>query len=1001
MKTKQNPKTTESIPKSVSCYFKRIAMLLAFLTVSVGLFSQTRQVSGVVTDPDGVTIPGAAVKVPGSTKGVMTDIDGKFVINLTTEENKLEISFVGMKSQSIDVTGKTSIEVKLEYDMLGLDEIVVVGYGVQRKGDVTSSIASVKSDEFVKGAVKDAAQLIQGKVAGLTISNSSGDPTENAQIMLRGNTTIKAGTSPLILVDGIPGSLSSVAPEDIESMDVLKDGSAAAIYGTRGTNGVIIITTKGANQDSRSVIEYNGYATIQTIARKMDFLDAKSYRAHMADVPQFVDFGGSTDWLGEITRVPVSMNHNISVKGGSSTTNYTASVNYKYWEGLFIRSDNKQLNGRMTVNHTALDGKLKVSLTTAVNDRTYWTGGDGYSFNAYVYRQAIIRNPTDVVRTPDGKWQERSVYFYDNPVAYIKESDGENNEKEIQLNGKIIYTPVKHWNISLLASKNTYNQVRGFAQTKQHVSTTKNGVNGYASRGADANTTKLLELTSDYTLNINKHNLLLMGGYSYEDYITEDFWMTNRNFPTDLYSWNNMDMGDGIADGTATMGSSKSGSTLIAFFGRASYNFDDKYLVMASLRDEGSSKFGVNNKWGLFPAVSVGWRISREPFMANVTFISDLKLRAGYGVTGTNPYDNYQSQTSLGYSSSSDKFLSNGIWIRGIEPARNPNPDLKWETKHEYNIGLDFGLFNSKIAGSIDVYQRRTKDMLYDYEVPTPPYLISTIMSNVGVMDNSGIEVLLSSTPVQTGNFNWTTSVTFSANRNKLVSLSNDKFKATNDYFDTGYTGEPVQESTHRVRVGGPIGEFYGYKSVDIDASGKWIIEDKDGNAIPFADHNIADKKVLGNGLPKQYISWNNTFRYKNFDLEVNMRGAFGFQILNFQRMFYENPKNYAYNMLETAFDKVYGKTVLNDDLNYVSYYIENGDYWKIDNATFGYTFNVSKIPAIKSARIYASGLNLVTITGYKGIDPEVNRVGLNPGDDERDKYPTTRTFTLGVNVTF
>lgn len=997
---KQKSRKTGSIPSGAVCQLRRIVMLLTFLFASVGLFAQARQFSGVVSDTDGETIPGASIRVTGTTKGVMSDADGRFEISLTSQENTLEISCVGMKSQQVDVTGKNSISVTLEYDLLGLEEIVVVGYGIQKKGDVTSSIASIKSDEFVKGAVKDAAQLIQGKVAGLTISNSSGDPTENAQIMLRGNTTIKAGTSPLILIDGIPGSLSSVAPEDIESIDVLKDGSAAAIYGTRGTNGVILITTKSANQDFKPSVEYNGYVNVQTIARKMDFLSADEYRAHMVDVPGFIDYGGSTDWLGEITRVPVSMNHNLSLKGGTSSTNYAASVNYRYWEGLFIRSDNKQINGRMSVNHTALDGKLKVNLTSAINDRTYWTGGDGYSFNAYVYRQAIIRNPTDLVKNADGNWQERNVYFYDNPVAYIRESDGENTVKELQLNGKVTYTPIKHWNISLLVSKSSNNELRGFAQTKKHVSNTKRGLNGYASRGTSAYATKLAEFTTDYTADFGKHNLVVMGGYSYEDYVYQQFYMTNYDFPTDLYSYNRMESGDALMRGEATMGSSKIRSALISFFGRASYNYDDKYLVMASLRDEGSSKFGINNHWGLFPAVSIGWRISREPFMADIRFISDLKLRAGFGVTGTAPTDPYMSQISLNYG---DRFLSNGEWIQGIEPVRNANPDLKWETKQEYNVGLDFALFGGKISGNVDVYRRETNDMLYDYEVPCPPNLYGYITANVGVMENTGLEALVQATPVSRKNFSWTTSVNFSTNKNKLVSLSDNKYKTTNDYFypGDGHTGEPVQEYTHRVKMGGPIGEFYGYKSVDIDASGKWIIENKDGEAIPIADKSEEDKKVLGNGLPKQYISWNNTVRYKNFDLEVNMRGAFGFQILNFQRMYYENPRIYNYNMLESAFDKVYDKTVLNDDLSYVSYYIEEGDYWKIDNVTLGYTFNVKKIHAIQNARVYLSGLNLYTITGYKGIDPEVNRMGLAPGNDERDKYPTTRTFTVGVNVTF
>lgn len=973
-----------------------ISLLVLFLTFN--LQGQTRQLSGVVKDPSGVTIPGAAIKILHTVKGVITDSDGRFILSLSPGEDMIQVSFVGMKTHEENVQGKSNIEITLQYEMLGLDEVVVVGYGVQKKGDVTSSISSIKSDDFIKGAVKDAAQLIQGKIAGLTISNPSGDPTSNAQIMLRGITTLSASTEPLILIDGVPGSLSTVAPEDIESIDVLKDGSAAAIYGTRGTNGVIIITTKTVGYDVQPTIEYNAYANVQTVARKMPFLTADQYREHMVDVPGFVDLGSSTDWLKEITRTPVSMNHNLTMKGGNTNSNYTASVNYRYWEGLFIRSDNRQVTGRLGVNHTTLDGMLKMSFNTIIRDRSYWTGGDGYSFNNYVYRQAIIRNPTDAMTDANGNWQERDIYFYDNPVAYIMESDGENNDREIQMNGKITLTPVKRWNINLLLSNNTYNQTRGFSQTKKHVSTTKSGRNGYASRGTTANQSKLLELTTDYAFTTGLSNVTLMGGYSYQNNVYEGFYMTNWDFPTDFYSYNRMQSGNALTRGEAAMNSSKSENTLIAFFARASYNFNDKYLLMASLRQEGSSKFGANHKWGTFPAISAGWRINRESFMADLDVISDLKLRVGYGITGTAPGSSYMSLISLNYG---DRFLSNGVWIQGIEPNRNPNPDLKWEKKEEINVGIDFGLFAGRINGTIDVYRRRTNDMLWNYQVPTPPYLYSSITSNVGVMDNHGLEALIQGTPVATTTFNWTTGITYSTNSNKLVSLSNEQFQTTNDFFYTGHTGEPIQQTTHIVKIGDKIGNFYGWKSVDITDDGIWIVENAAGEHIPITASDPDDRQVLGNGLPKHYLGWNNSFRYYNFDLEINMRGAFGFQILNFQRMYYENPRIFQYNMLETAFDKVYDKAKLTYDLAYVSYYVENGDYWKIDNVTLGYTFKLPGRQYIKNARIYASGLNLFTLTGYKGIDPEVNRIGLNPGNDERDKYPTTRTFTMGINLTF
>jgi hypothetical protein len=387
--------------------------------------------------------------------------------------------------------------------------------------------------------------------------------------------------------------------------------------------------------------------------------------------------------------------------------------------------------------------------------------------------------------------------------------------------------------------------------------------------------------------------------------------------------------------------------------------------------------------------------------MDGVDWVSDLKLRGGYGVTGIAPNNSYLSLTSYRFGS---RFLYNNEWVQGISPSRNPNPDLRWERKDEINLGIDYSLFDYRLSGSLDVYQRDTRDMLYNYSVPVPPYLFGSMLANVGHMQNKGIEAMLSYDVINSENFRWTSSANWSTNRNQLVSLSNEAFQ-TADFFYAGGTGEPIQQSTHRIDVGGPIGNFFGYKSVDIDDNGEWIVMSKEGERIPIADVHEDDRQVLGNGIPKQYAAWNNTAEYKNFDLSVNMRGAFGFQILNFQRMYYENPTILQYNMLRSALDPVYGKRTVDYDLAYVSYYVENGDYWKVDNATLGYTFGDTALGAtsgvLSGARIYISGNNLLTLTGYKGMDPEVNTNGLTPGSDQRDKYPTTRMFTAGIRLSF
>ncbi|NEW77893.1 MAG: SusC/RagA family TonB-linked outer membrane protein [Gelidibacter sp.] len=979
----------------------KLHLLVVFIFSFFISFAQ-QTISGKVEDGKGMPIPGVTVTEKNVSNGVLTNFDGKYQITTKGDTPSLVFSFLGFKSQEISVNTQSTINVVLEEDLEALSEVVVIGYGTQRRADVTSSVATVKSDDFVQGNVQDAAQLIQGKVAGLSVSTPSGDPTAGAQIMLRGISSISGSSAPLVLVDGVPGSLETVAPEDIASIDVLKDGSATAIYGTRGTNGVIIITTKDAGKVKSPTIDYTSYVSFSSISNKLNFLNADGLRQKYDEGytfagANFEDFGSNTDWLDQITRKAVSSVHNIIYRGGDDTSNLTASINYRNNEGIFIKTDNKKYTGRIDVNHSMFDDKLKSNFSVVVSEQQFFTGGDGYSFDPYVYRQALIRNPTEPIRNEDGSWFERDIYFYDNPVGFLKETIGQNRYRNMRFSGSMAYSPIDDLSIKGLFTRKGNSNIRGFYQTKNHVSTTKNGINGYASRGTDDYVGNYSELTVNYNKNIEKHTFTALVGYNYEDNTNEGFYESNRNFPTDAYTYNNIGVGQGLPLGEAGMGSYKNSNKLIAFFSRITYNYDHKYLLMASIRHEGSSRFGADNKWGNFPGVSVGWRANEEDFLKDEKWLDNLKLRAGFGVTGINAGRDYQSLSSLNYN---NYFLYNGQWIRELIPSRNANPDLRWEKKEEFNVGLDFDLFGGRLSGSLDYYDRTTKDALYNYDVPVPPNLYGTIMANVAQLNNKGLEASLNTTPIKTDNLIWNSVATFSTNKNKLVSISNEQFQTTNDYFYSGYTGEPIQQSTHIVQVGQPIGDFYGLKSVDITPEGIWLIETPDGQIIPATESSSADRQVLGNGLPKYYASWNNSIKYKNWDLNVNMRGAFSYQILNFPRMFYENP-NINYNTLVSAYDKVYGKAVLTDVQRYVSYYIEDGDFLKIDNITLGYTINTKSVDFIKNFRIYASGMNIATITGYSGVDPEVNRIGLAPGNDERDKFPSTKTFTLGVNLTF
>lgn len=718
------------------------------------------------------------------------------------------------------------------------------------------------------------------------------------------------------------------------------------------------------------------------------------------------DHGADTDWIDEISRTPISHVHNLSLMGGNSKTNYIANLNYASRQGIMKKSDFESFQGRIEVTHRMFDDKLKLKFGLFGKKNQMESTTSGGSFRGWVYGQATRRNPTDPVRNEDGTWNENvSKFEYENPLALLYEAEGNVKKTQLRYNGNIVYNPIKDLTLSAVFSYIRDNMNRGYGETLSHISALRDGLAGWSSVGAYTKMEKLMELTAQYNKEIGAHKFSVLGGYSYNETDFEELWIDNYGFQDDYFGgWHNIGIGSALKDGKANIGSKKTPTNLIGFFGRATYSFKNRYLLMGALRYEGASQlWGTDNAWGLFPSVSVGWRITEEAFMKNQKIFDDLKLRVGYGVTGSQPKDPFLGVAMLKYGSYA---FVNGNWIQTIVPASNPNPDLKWEEKKETNIGLDFVSWGGRLSGSIDYYNRDVDGLIYEYGVPTPPNLYNKTMANGGTMRNRGVEVLVTVVPVQNKDFEWSTTGTFSLNSNKLISLSGSIFKSDYDYFNTGtveYSGQVAD--SHRVQVGESIGNFYGFKVVDVDSEGRWIYEDRNGELVNYKDftHAPEDKHVIGNGLPKWYAGWNNTFRYKNFDLNVTMRGAFGFQIINGGRMNYENVKNSRFeNRLKSVNDLVFGKHTLSPEVEpeFNSYYVEDGDYWKIDNITLGYSFGqVGKY--IKSLRIYGSVLNALTITGYKGIDPEVSTDGLTPGYDTRDRYPSVRSFTFGVNVKF
>ena len=951
---------------------------------------QTRTVSGQVVDSNGESIIGANIVEKGTANGTITDMDGKFSLK-TAPNATLVISYIA---------GQT---ITLQENAEMMDEVVVIGYGTQRKGDVTSAISSVKAEDFTVGKVGDAADLIKGKVAGLSIAKGSGDPNSTSTIRLRGVISVNGSTTPLILIDGVEGDLSTVAPENIASIDVLKDASAAAIYGTRGANGVIIITTKTGHRGERATVNYSGYVSASQFGKKLEFMTAEDVRAGKTN---FTDQGYDTDWLDAISRTGFTQNHNINITGGTEKTTYSADFTYRKEDGVIMNTFAEDMRMRFDVSHWFLNDMLRVNLNMVQkwhkNSATNATTTD----QSNIYRQAIARNPTAPIYNEDGTYNENfGINYYYNPVAMLEERLGDYTYSETRATGNVTFEPIRGWQTNLMLATSRFHAHDQGYNTATYYGNQLNEWNGYAYHTNDETRTDNLEITSKYDLNIDKHRMNALVGYSYQYYTYNRNYANNYDFPSEFYTYNNLGIGQALKEGKAGMGSEKNENTLIGFFARVSYAYDNRYNILVSVRREGSSKFGENHKWGTFPSASLGWTISNEAFMKDVKWVNNLKLRAGFGVTGVIPNEPYISLTKYTYGSS--YYYNNGTWLPGLSVSSNPNPDLKWEKSTEFNVGLDWSLLDDRLGGSIDVYNKKTTDLLFYYTVPTPPNLYNTTMANAGSVRNRGVEVAINAVPVRTKDFEWKTVVTIASNKSKLLSLSNDMYESET-FKDVGGLGEPISISTHRMEEGRPLGEFYGLKSVGVSENGLFLIEKPDGEVVEFSNDQLKNdeyRQYLGNGLPKVTLGWTNNFSYKGWDLNMQFTSQLGFKILNEPRAFYEN-NSIAYNRLKSVEVAPYGGQYTlssSQPQTLVSYYLENGNYLKLTNLTIGYTFPIKSTNKwIKGARAYLSGDNLFCITGYSGLDPELaNAYPTYAGIDYRDKYPSTRSFTFGVNLTF
>tara|TARA_R110000796_G_scaffold67449_6_gene154899 strand:+ start:39470 stop:42421 length:2952 start_codon:yes stop_codon:yes gene_type:complete len=964
--------------------FGIMTFFLLLLTIfSYGQDQKTVQ-GTVVNESDGIPLLGVNVIVKGTTRGTVTDFDGKYSIQASPTD-VLEFTSIGFKTLEMAVLDQTILNVSLSEDFTQLNEVTItsIGYGSVERREITSAVASVDAEEFNKGNINDPAQLLQGKVAGLSIAKPGGDPNAGYNIRLRGLSTFGANSQPLIVVDGvIGGSLALIDPNDIKSIEVLKDASAAAIYGTRGASGVILVTTKKAIGVDSSRIDYNSYMAVESVAEFVPNSTPQQYIEAGG-----VDNGFETDWLDLVTRTGVSMVHNLALSNGTKNGSYRASINYRDVEGVAIGTGFDQLNARFNFEQRALNDKLLITLNGGVTKRRA-------QFKPYeALRFAIIADPTAPVYnggdSANGYW-EPSTPEYHNPLGIANEVTDEGIFKTLLGNIRAKYNFTDNFDITTFYSLQYESDLRSQYFSSKTRFAAGSGQKGRANKFAEDRQNELFELTANYQKSFNGLKVSLLGGYSWQQFGFENFNAFNTNFITDELLYNALELGLGTATGSdafAGMNSQKEESRLISFFGRAMFNYEDKLFISGSYRREGSSKFGANEQWGDFYSISGGLDFAE---LFEIPF-SALKLRAGYGITGNLPNQNYESRTRL--SRGSRSYFNNTRYLQGVNFASNPNPNLKWEEKAETNIGLDFGFLDSRLYGSVDFYSRNTSDVLQSVSVPVPPNFYPTTLLNIGELKSNGLEIALNGAVVQKKDFNYTTGITFSTFNTELVSLDGDR-----EQIFLGNLGAPGLNNilVIRVKEGEKIGDIMAPTFEGLDADGKRIITDRNGDGTINQED---DAVVAGNGLPDFELGWSNSINYKDFDLNFTFRGAFGHSLVNINRAYYESPAaSNNYNPVRTK----YYLPELTQPESWNSYYVEKADFIKLDNITLGYNFNVGK-SAIKSFRLYASGQNLFVISGYTGVDPEVHYSyggsPLAPGIDDRNSYFRTKTISLGLNL--
>ena len=984
---------------------KNLNVLILILSLLLGNFAMAQQtvLTGKVTDSSsGESLPGVAIVIKGTTNGTITDMDGIFTLN-AKQGDVIQFSFVGYKPQEIVVQGQKSLAIKLDVDNVELGEVIAIGYGVQKKSDKTGAIMNVASTEFNKGVLTDPIQALQGKASGVQITKKGGNPNDGFSVQIRGAGGLATGSSPLYVIDGVPGVDPTTVPtEDIESFNVLKDASSTAIYGSRGANGVIIITTKrgkSAAGSNKSTIDVNSYISMDQVSKRLDLLSASDIRSFIQrNNITHNDAGASTDWQNEIYRNGISQNYNVAVGGGNDQSNYRISGTWSDFQGVVKGTGKQRFTSTANMFQKLLDNKLIVdgNMVAMFEENDYENfGGNGPTDVMY---QAFQRSPLHPVYNADGTFYENPAYGfqYFNPLATINNIQNTRSAKKIRTNASVQYEILP----GLKAKANgSYTRDDSESFYFEPSSAPTSSTKGRGSRSYSNSTTKLLEAFINYDKTFSDvHNLSAVGGYSWQGQMNDGFNAFGTNAQSSFVQSNNL---AALADvGYGSIGSYKNNWNLISFFVRAAYNYNQKYFATVTIRRDGSSKFGTNNKWGTFPSGSLAWAAKNESFLQDATWLNQLKLRVGYGMTGNtegfSPYWSIPVINPSGMQPSMDDGVSHTVVY---QTSRDANPNLKWETMQELNIGLDWGVLNSKLQGSIELYSRRTVDLIYNYSLPQPPSKTGNVMANAGIMTNKGIEANISYQVAAMKNFNYKTSLVLSHNINNVEKLSDGIYSWKDKQRSYISARGMVGQWTQYLDEGMSLGTWYLPHFVSFSSDGAFLYSTAAGGVT--RDIMQAERKNAGSAMPKVNLGWSNNFIvYKDFDISFSLRAILGYKVYNVSAMYFSDPKllpNFNANQQAVTWyeTKINGTPAASD------YWLEDGSFLRLDNLTFGYNVPNTKKMGINSLRVYFTGNNLLTVTGYKGIDPELSYSGLEFGLDNFNVYPKTRSYTLGLQLNF